>query len=134
MTRRVTEALAASDQKAELFSKWLALVLATAAVLVFISGRIYGPHLSEMALSDGLCGFAKGHFVYVGIPSDHGCDWVLTTESHAWASSDYRGRSVLMRASWNAGQVKLDGRVFVIGDYHEPTDNRIAQIYEKYWY
>ena len=132
MTR--TEVPAASDNKVELFSKWLAVALAIVTVLVFISGRIYGPHLTEIALPDGLCAFAKGHFVYLGTPNRLGCDWVLATESHIWVTSGYRGHKVFMRASWNAGQVKFDEQLFVIGEYREPTDDHMSQIYEKHWY
>ena len=87
MVTQATEGMAetTADRRVDRFAGLLALVLGIAAILVFVAGLRYGPHLTEISLPDGLCGFAKGHFVYVGTREDGQCRFLAMTESHGWA-------------------------------------------------
>lgn len=95
MVTQATEGMAetTADRRVDRFAGLLALVLGIAAILVFVAGLRYGPHLTEISLPDGLCGFAKGHFVYVGTREDGQCRFLAMTESHGWAGVELHRHS-----------------------------------------
>src|SRR5438552_2518620 len=104
----------AAAEKADAFAARLAVGLGMLTALVLGWGLLDGPRPIEAALPDGLCAVAKGTFVYVGTRDERRCRWLVATESRGWAATELRDHSLMMRASWNAAQIKVDGQLFEI--------------------
>jgi hypothetical protein len=122
---------AKAEQKADMFARRLAIVIAAATSVVYISGFFYGPRSTEIALPGGLCAIAEGSFVYVGNREKDRCRWLISTESHGWVATELHNHSLLMRTSWNAAQIKFDDQLFEIGQFHERKPNSATRIYRR---
>jgi len=128
MPQMLITAEAPAEQKADLLAKRLAGLLAIATAFILLGYSLYGPRLTEIALPDGLCAFAKANFVYVGTPKEGHCQWMVMTDSHGWVSTNFQGHFLQMRASWNAAQVRFDGQLHEIGEFREPSDEGVTHV------